>query len=70
MRGCQLGSLLSRMKDDIRQEVEYVLTERPDISAAAVSRALAKHGFNDVPRGPVIVRHRKGVCACNDGSES
>ncbi len=64
-RGCGLGTLLDQLGEGIRQEVLTVLRDRPDITAAAIRRALAKR-FDDVPSANTIQRHRRGVCKCRE----
>lgn len=63
-RGCGVGVMLGKLDKDLRAEVLHVLLDRPEITAPAIRRALAKQGVNPVPSAYTIQRHRREVCNC------
>lgn len=74
-RGCGVGILLGKLKPALRKEVAEVLKDRPDISTAAVRRALIQTladgkqaGDPKVPSEYTWTRHRNNKCQCKETS--
>lgn len=64
-RGCGVGRMLGQLDPDLRAEVMHVLSDRPDISATAIRRALTKYDTSGkIPSAYTIQRHRREVCNC------
>lgn len=65
MRGCGVGRLLAQLAPELREEVESVLRDRPEITAPAIRKALGKATSAALPSAYTIQRHRRDVCSCN-----
>lgn len=67
-RGCGVGAMLSQLAPKLREEVETVLADRPDITTTAIRRALLKqvNGTLRVPSAYTFQRHRRQMCRCTE----